>query len=114
MLGRRWGPLCSLAAACIVAGKFVVPQETDVEERDALLDEEQTEEVVEMIEAGEGISRRALLIGAGGVAGAGLVTAAATPLASLGPTLTRAPTPWVRGVRLIDDTGRPYRPTTST
>ena len=41
-----------------------------------------------MIEAGgEGISRRALLMGAGGVAGAGLVTAAATPLASLGPTL---------------------------
>ena len=44
--------------------------------------------MVEVIEAGgEGISRRALLTGAGGVAGAALVTAAATPLASLGPTL---------------------------
>ena len=41
-----------------------------------------------MIEAGgEGISRRVLLIGAGGVAGAAVATAAATPLASLGPTL---------------------------
>src|SRR5690349_11341379 len=56
------GALCLLAAACIVAGKFVVPQETHVEERDALLDEEQTEEVVGMIESGgEGISRRKLL-----------------------------------------------------
>jgi ubiquinol-cytochrome c reductase iron-sulfur subunit len=104
------GALLLLAAACIVAGKFVVPQETHVEERGLLLDEEQTTEVVEMIEAGgEGISRRVMLIGAGGVAGAALVTAAATPLASLGPTLKSLhETPWARGVRLVDDDGRPY------
>src|SRR5436305_2220364 len=104
------GALCLLAAACIVAGKFVVPQETHVEDRAPLLVEEQTEEVVGMIEAGgEGLSRRALLLGAGGVAGAGLLTAAATPLASLGPTLNPLHRqPWVRGVRLLDDTGRPY------
>ncbi len=46
------GALCLLAAAAIIAGKFVVPQETHVEERDPLLDEEQTEEVVTMIEEG--------------------------------------------------------------
>ena len=105
------GALCLLAAACIVAGKFVVPQETSVEERGPLLNEEQTEEVVGMIEAGgEGISRRALLAGAGGVAGAAIVTAAATPLASLGPTLKAFhETPWAHGVRLVDDEGRPYR-----
>jgi quinol---cytochrome c reductase iron-sulfur subunit len=105
------GALCLLAAAAIIPGKFVVPQETSVEERDALLDEEQTEEVVEMIEeGGQGISRRALLAGAGGVAGAALVTAAATPLASLGPTLNPLHhTPWARGMRLVDDQGRPYR-----
>jgi ubiquinol-cytochrome c reductase iron-sulfur subunit len=105
------GALCLLAAACIVAGKFVVPQETQVEERGPLLDEAQTEEVVGMIEAGgEGISRRALLAGAGGVAGAAIVTAAATPLASLGPTLSAFhKTPWARGIRLVDDGGRPYR-----
>jgi quinol---cytochrome c reductase iron-sulfur subunit len=105
------GALCLLAAACIVAGKFVVPQETHVEERDALLDEEQTEEVVGLIEAGgEGLSRRALLAGAGGVAGAAIVTAAATPLASLGPTMKAFhQTPWTRGMRLVDDQGRPYR-----
>jgi ubiquinol-cytochrome c reductase iron-sulfur subunit len=104
------GALCLLAAACIVAGRFVVPQETHVEDRGTLLEEEQTEEVVTMIEkGGEGISRRALLMGAGGVAGAGLVTAAVTPLASLGPTLNSLHRqPWVRGVRLVDDTGRPY------
>ena len=105
------GALILLAAAAIVAGKLVVPQETAVEERGALLDEQQTETVVEIIEAGgEGISRRVLLIGAGGVAGAAMVTAAATPLASLGPTLNALhQTPWARGTRLVDDQGTPYR-----
>lgn len=105
------GALILLAAAAIVAGKLVVPQETAVEERGALLDEQQTESVVEIIEAGgEGISRRVLLIGAGGVAGAAMVTAAATPLASLGPTLNALhQTPWARGTRLVDDQGTPYR-----
>jgi len=104
------GALALLAAACIVAGKLVVPQETHVEERDLLLDEEQTEEVVEMVESGgEGISRRAALTGAAGVAGAGLLAAAATPLASLGPDLDRVhDTPWHAGVRLVDDEGHPY------
>jgi ubiquinol-cytochrome c reductase iron-sulfur subunit len=104
------GALLLLAAACIVAGKFVVPQETQVEPRGPLLQEEQTEEVIEIIKSGgEGISRRAMLVSAGGVAGAALVTAAATPLASLGPTLKSLhETPWARGVRLVDDDGQPY------
>jgi len=104
------GALLLLAAACIVAGKFVVLQETHVEERGPLLDEERTDEVVGMIEAGgEGISRRKMLASAGGVAGAALVTAAATPLASLGPTVHALhQTPWARGVRLVDDRARPY------
>ena len=104
------GALCLLAAAAIVAGKLAVPQETAVEERAPLLDEQQTETVVEMIEqGGAGISRRAMLVGAGGLAGAALVTAAATPLASLGPTLAGLhETPWARGVRLVDDQGTPY------
>ncbi len=105
------GALCLLAAAAIVAGKLVVPQETAVEERGPLLNEQETETVVEIIEqGGEGISRRALLAGAGGVAGAALVTAAATPIASLGPTLSDLhKTPWARGIRLVDDEGRPYQ-----
>jgi ubiquinol-cytochrome c reductase iron-sulfur subunit len=111
LLGLSLGlALAFLAAALIVAGKFVVPQETHVEPRGPLLVEEQAEEVATMIEeGGEGISRRVLLTGAGGVAGAALVTAAATPLASLGPNLKQIhTTPWKRGVRLIDDQARPY------
>ena len=105
------GALLLLAAACIVAGKFVVPQETHVEERGPLLVEHETQEVLEVIqEGGQGISRRVLLVGAGGVAGAALLTAAATPLASLGPTLKELhETSWARGIRLVDDEGRPYR-----
>ena len=63
-----------------------------------------------MLESGaEGISRRALLAGAGGVAGAAALTAAAAPLASLGPRLQGIhETAWQRGVRLVDDKGRPY------
>ncbi|MHB8657989.1 MAG: QcrA and Rieske domain-containing protein [Solirubrobacteraceae bacterium] len=104
------GALAMLAAACILAGKLVVPQETSVEERGPLLVEEQAEEVAGMIEqGGQGISRRLLLTGAGGAAGAALVTAAATPVASLGPKLTGIhQTPWQRNVRLVDDQGNPY------
>jgi ubiquinol-cytochrome c reductase iron-sulfur subunit len=110
-LGLAMGlALAAVAAACIVAGKMVVPQETKVEERDPLLEPEVVDEVVEQIESGaEGISRRGLLIGAGGVAGAGLVVAAATPLASLGPNLTNIHnTAWRRGMRMVDDHGKPY------
>ncbi len=104
------GALALLAAACIVAGKSVVPQETHVEDRGPLLQEEETEEVVEMLEqGGEGISRRGLLTGAGGLAGAAVVSAAAAPLASLGPELNGIhQTSWKAGVRLVDDQSRPY------
>ncbi len=105
------GALALLAAAAILAGKLVVPQETHVEERDELLIEQESDEVVGMIESGaEGISRRALLVGAGGVAGAAMLTAATAPIASLGPTLNDIhTTQWQRGARLVDDRGRPYR-----
>jgi len=104
------GALAMLAGAAIVAGKLVVPQETHVEERAQLLDEQQTEQIAEMLTTGgEGISRRALLTTAGGVAGAALGTAAVAPIASLGPRLHHIhDTPWHRGVRLTDDRGRPY------
>ena len=111
LLGLTFGAMLALlAVAAIVAGKLVVPQETSVEPRGELLVEPQAEEVVALIESGgEGISRRALLAGASGLAGAAALTAAAAPLASLGPRLQGIhETPWQRGVRLIDDEGRPY------
>jgi ubiquinol-cytochrome c reductase iron-sulfur subunit len=104
------GALILLAAAAIIAGKAVVPQETAVEKRDVLLEQDRLEGVIEVIESGgEGITRRKLLAGAAGLAGAGLITAAASPLASLGPAMSGIhETQWRRGVRLVDDKGRPY------
>jgi ubiquinol-cytochrome c reductase iron-sulfur subunit len=108
--GALGGALALLAVACVIAGKSIVPQETAVEQRDVLYEQEEAEEVVDLIEqGGEGISRRALLGGAAGLAGAGLLTAVATPVASLGPDLDGIHrTPWRRGVRLVDDRGVPY------
>jgi len=105
------GALAFLSAAFIVLGKQVVPQETHVEERDLLLEEEPRQDVIEIVESGaEGVSRRALLLGAGGLAGAGLVTASLTPVASLGPTLNGIhSTQWYRGRKLVDESGSPYK-----
>ena len=111
LLGLAMGvTLVLLAAAAIIAGKLVVPQETSVEPRGLLLDEPEDEQLIEIIQAGgEGISRRGLLLGTGGLAGAALVTAAAAPLASLGPAAHALhASPWRRDVRLIDDQGKVY------
>ena len=87
------GALALLAAAAIVAGKFVVPQETAVEERGPLLDEERDRGGRRDDRGGR---RGDLAPGAAGRRrrrwpGAALVTAAATPLASLGPDAERHP-----------------------
>ncbi len=114
LLGLAMGcALFCLAAACIVAGKLVVPQEISVEERDQLLEEDEAEDVVEIVEAGgEGISRRGLLTVTGGLAGATVLGAAAAPLASLGPPAhVLHQNPWKRGIRLVDDAGNPYAAT---
>jgi ubiquinol-cytochrome c reductase iron-sulfur subunit len=111
LLGVAIGGMFALiAAAAIIAGKLVVPQQTSVEERSPLLEEGAPAELVELVESGgEGISRRGLLLGAGGVAGAAMTTAAVTTLASLGPRLTDIHnTPWRRGVQFVDEDGRPY------
>ncbi|HET9102745.1 MAG TPA: Rieske (2Fe-2S) protein [Solirubrobacteraceae bacterium] len=111
LLGLAMGAcLALLAAAAIVAGKLLVPQETSVEPRDQLLDEEKVQDLVKVIHSGgDGISRRGLLAGAGGLAGAAVVTAVATPLASLGPPAhSLHASPWRRGVGLVDDQNRPY------
>ena len=105
------GMFALLAAAAIIAGKFVVPQETSVEDRGELLERDAPEEIIDIVQAGgEGISRRLLLTGAGGVAGAAATTAVLTTLASLGPRLTRIhDTPWHHGVRFVDTDGHPYQ-----
>jgi len=102
--------LALLAAALIVAGKAVVPQEVAVEERAQLVHEQEEQEVAQLGVAGvEGVTRRRLLKGAAGVAGVGLGAALVTPIASLGPNVDERieHTPWRRGVRVVDERGVP-------
>ena len=70
------GMFALLAAAAIIAGKNVVPQETSVEQRTRLLEEDAPEELLEIVKVGgEGVSRRVLLGGAAGIAGIAVTTA---------------------------------------
>jgi ubiquinol-cytochrome c reductase iron-sulfur subunit len=102
--------LALLAAALIVAGKALVPQETAEESREPLDRPEARDEAVAEVRRGtEGISRRRLLTTSAGVAAAGLGVAAAVPAASLGPNVSERieETPWRRGRRVVDEAGTP-------
>jgi ubiquinol-cytochrome c reductase iron-sulfur subunit len=101
-----------LAAALIVAGKAIVPQEVAVEERSQLVHEQAEQEVPQLIaEGAEGVTRRGLLASGAAVAGLGVGAALVAPAASLGPNVSRRidDTPWRRGVRVVDERGRPLR-----
>jgi ubiquinol-cytochrome c reductase iron-sulfur subunit len=114
LLGLTIGlALALLAAAAVIAGKRIVPQETEVEERVQLLRPEEVERVDEIFrEGGEGISRRKLLAGAGAAAGISVGAALIVPAASFGPNIDGhvKETPWIRGRRLVDDESKSYRP----
>ncbi|MGZ4202140.1 MAG: Rieske 2Fe-2S domain-containing protein [Thermoleophilaceae bacterium] len=102
-----------LAAALILAGKRIVPQETALEERPELADGEEAAAVERLVhEGGEGVTRRRLLGLAGGAAGVTLAGALVVPAASLGPNVDDRiqRTPWRAGRRLVDTQGNPYRP----
>jgi ubiquinol-cytochrome c reductase iron-sulfur subunit len=102
--------LALLAAALIVAGRWLVPQETEVEDRPRLASSEQVDQVVEQGRAGlEGITRRRLLAAGAGAAGAGIAAAVAIPLVALGPGLEEQlrRTPWHSGRTLVDEQGAP-------
>jgi quinol---cytochrome c reductase iron-sulfur subunit len=58
---------------------------------------------------GSAITRRRLLAGAAGVAGASLGAAAIVPLASLGPAPALGRSAWREGRRLVDDAGHPVK-----
>jgi ubiquinol-cytochrome c reductase iron-sulfur subunit len=102
--------LACLAAALIVAGKALVPQEEAVEERGRLSDEQAEREVRQLVREGvEGLSRRRLLVAAAGTAGAALTAGLIVPVGALGPVLDTERllrTPWRRGRRLVDEAGR--------
>lgn len=72
---------------------------------------EEQREVAEIVaSAGSRITRRRLLVGTGSIAGGALGLATLAPVLSLGPLWYTAPlfgTPWRRGTRLVDESGRP-------
>jgi ubiquinol-cytochrome c reductase iron-sulfur subunit len=111
LLGLALGAtLALLAAALLIAGRWLVPQETEVEARPRLGDEREVERVAEEARAGlDGITRRRLLAGAAGVAGAGVAAAVAIPVVALGPGLEEQlrRTPWHAGRALVDERGAP-------
>jgi ubiquinol-cytochrome c reductase iron-sulfur subunit len=111
LLGLALGAaLALLACALVLAGRWLVPQETKVEQRPRLADPDAAHEVIGQAAGGmEGITRRRLLAGAAGVAGAGLAAAAVIPVAALGPGLEEQlrRTPWRAGRALVDEEGNP-------
>lgn len=103
--------LACLAAAAIVAGLRVVPQEIAVEERPPLGDGAAGAKLAgELRRGAEGVSRRRLIVTAAGVAGMGAAAAAALPVTALGPSPSDLDaSPWRAGVPLVDEDGAPLR-----
>lgn len=99
-----------LAAACIVIAKRLVVTE-ELEESYPLAHPDEQEVLEELVaESGDSFTRKRLLVVAGAGAGTALGVALLTPAASLGPLLDVTSlyrTPWRRGVRLVDENGRP-------
>jgi ubiquinol-cytochrome c reductase iron-sulfur subunit len=119
LLGLAGGlALGLLAGALVLAGGWLVPQETSVEHRPRpVADGEEAKRVVDQARAGvEGITRRRLLVGAAGAAGAGLTAAVAIPVVALGPGIEDqlSQTPWRVGQALVDEQGKPILAATVT
>jgi ubiquinol-cytochrome c reductase iron-sulfur subunit len=102
-----------LAAAMIVLGKRLLASEELEEDYPAPEHPDDQRAVAQIVsESGDGLTRKRLLIAAGGAAGAALGAAAVAPALSLGPWLNTDSlydTPWRAGRRLVDDDGRPLR-----
>jgi ubiquinol-cytochrome c reductase iron-sulfur subunit len=114
LLGLALGvSLALLGIASVMAGKKIVPQEVAIEEREDFGDEVAQSEVTEIVrDAGAGVSRRKLLIGAAGATGATVGASALVPAAALGPKVGEIieQTPWSRGRRVVDSQDKPVKP----
>ena len=114
LLGLALGlALVFFAAALIAIGKELVPDEELVGAYPPAEHPAEQAAIVEVAdEAVDGITRRRLLkLGLLGTGGA-LALAAITPALSFGPALkikAFLATPWRRGRRLVDESGKPYR-----
>jgi ubiquinol-cytochrome c reductase iron-sulfur subunit len=105
--------LAFIGAAFVVFAKRLVPGEELEDEYPGDQHPEEQEQILEIVHSsGAKITRKRLLIGAGAAAGGALGLAALTPALSLGPLLDTGPldhAPWRRGIRLVDEQGRPIR-----
>jgi ubiquinol-cytochrome c reductase iron-sulfur subunit len=97
------------AAFTVIAKRLVVTEELEDEYPEE--HPEQQREVAEIVrESGSRITRKRLLATAGAATATALGAAALTPALSLGPVWDTGPldrSPWRRGTRLVDETGRP-------
>jgi quinol---cytochrome c reductase iron-sulfur subunit len=105
--------LAFLAAACIVIGNRLVVTEELEHDYPPVAHPEEQEDVEQIVaESGSRLTRKRLLVLGGAAAGTALGAALVTPAVSLGPLFDVTPffrTPWRRGVRLVDELGRPLR-----
>ena len=105
------GAFAVLAVAFIVAGKHLVVEEELEEEYPDPEHPEEERKIEDIVhESGSRLTRKKLLVTAGGVAGAAVGLAAVTPVLTLGPLLNTDElrrTPWKRGLRLIGEDGKP-------
>jgi ubiquinol-cytochrome c reductase iron-sulfur subunit len=102
--------LAAIAGAAGLAGTHLLPGRQVVEPREPPASPAGQRAAEAAVAAtGAGITRKRLLLGASGVAGAGLAGALIAPAASLGPAVGDRikDTPWAPGVRLVDAEGRP-------
>jgi ubiquinol-cytochrome c reductase iron-sulfur subunit len=113
LLGATLGlALLAIAAALIVTGKRLVPDEQEVHDYPPDEHPEDQQAIAELVEqSGARVTRRRLLRACAGLSGISLLAALLAPIASLGPVLDTAEllrTPWRRGRRLVDENGRAY------
>jgi ubiquinol-cytochrome c reductase iron-sulfur subunit len=106
--------LALVAAALVLFGKWLLPPEELEEDYPLPRVHEQDEEAIAELVEGSGalLTRKRLLLGGAGAAGLALGAALIAPAASLGPVFDVDPlfeTPWRRGRRLVDESGRPLR-----
>jgi len=97
------------AALIVVAKRLVVTEEL---EEDYPLSHPTTQEEVEQLveESGDRLTRKRLLLTGAGAAAGAIGAALVVPALSLGPLLDTGgfyETPWRRGVRLVDEHGKP-------
>ena len=107
------GALVLLAAVFYVIAKRLVPQAESDEPYSQLIHQPEQEEVARRFEeSASRLTRKRLLVVAAGSAGTALAVAVVTPLASLGPILDTDRlyrSPWTRGRRLVDASGKPLK-----